>query len=96
MPKRKSGKVTKRKAASRKAPKRKSKAKRTKVHHVSARLGIPELAKAGSSLELEVSNADGKLGTLVLGRGSLTWYPRNAKKGVERSWTRFAAWMDDE
>ena len=51
--------------------------KKTKVHKVRASLDIPELSKAGSSLQLHIFNADGKLGTLVIGQGSLTWFAKS-------------------
>ena len=39
--------------------------------------------------------ADGeKIGTIVIGRGSLTWYGKNRQKGKRLSWSRFAELMD--
>jgi hypothetical protein len=73
--------------------KRGRKKRHVAVHTVSALLKVQGLSKAGSSLELEVSNTDGKLGTLVIGRGSITWLAKNKKKGRRRSWTAFAEWM---
>ena len=54
-----------------------------------------ELAKAGSSLELEIYASKEKLGTLIIGRGSLYWYGRNRHKSKRISWTRFAEMMDE-
>jgi hypothetical protein len=54
-----------------------------------------ELAKAGSSLDLEIYAADEKLGTLIIGRGSLYWYGRNRHKSNRISWSRFAEMMDE-
>jgi hypothetical protein len=64
-------------------------------HAVHARLNIPQLAKAGYSLELEIYAVGEKIGTLVIGRGSLFW--RGGKrKGVKQiDWTRFAQIMDE-
>jgi len=45
---------------------------------------------------LEIYADDEKLGTILIGRGSLTWFARNAKKAtVEMSWSKFAAMMDE-
>jgi len=63
-------------------------------HAVKANLQVMELAKAGSSLELEIFASQEKLGTLIIGRGSLYWYGRNRHKSKRISWTRFAEMMD--
>lgn len=67
--------------------------KKTNVHKVRASIEVPELSNAGSSLRLDVFNAEGKLGKLVIGRGSLTWFARNQKRGKRRTWTDFAEWI---
>jgi hypothetical protein len=54
-----------------------------------------ELARAGSSLDLEIYASREKLGTLIIGRGSLYWYGRNRQKRKRISWTRFAEMMDE-
>ena len=64
-----------------------------RVHKVRASLDVPELTKAGTSLQLEIFNVEGKLGTLVIGRGSLTWYARSKKHGKTKTWSAFADWM---
>lgn len=66
-----------------------------KKHSVKAHLQVMELAKAGSSLELEIYASKEKLGTLIIGRGSLYWYGRNRHKSKRISWTRFAEMMDE-
>ena len=66
-----------------------------KKHSVKAHLQVMELAKAGSSLELEIYASNEKLGTLIIGRGSLYWYGRNRHKSKRISWTRFAEMMDE-
>jgi hypothetical protein len=38
---------------------------------------VMELAKAGSSIELEIFASKEKIGTLEIGRGSLFWYRRS-------------------
>ncbi len=63
-------------------------------HRVSCTVQVPALTKSGSSVWFEV-HADGeKIGTIVLGRGSLTWYGGKRQKGTRISWTRFAEMMN--
>jgi hypothetical protein len=66
-----------------------------KTHSVKAHLQVIELAKAGSSLDLEIYAANQKIGTLIIGRGSLYWYGRNRQNRKRISWTRFADMMDE-
>ena len=60
-----------------------------------------ELTKRGSrnSLEIEVRRGDELLGTLFLlflGSGSVLWWPRGNKANkFEKSWTGFAALLDE-
>jgi len=68
--------------------------KRRSVHRVKASLQVQSLSKAGTSLSLEIFHDDEKLGTIVIGRGSFTWYAKNAKLGSRRSWAHFANWME--
>jgi hypothetical protein len=64
-------------------------------HLVKAHLQVMELARAGSSLDLEIYEAKQKIGTLVIGRGSLYWYGRNRRIRKRIAWTRFAEMMDE-
>jgi len=66
-----------------------------KKHSVKAHLQVMELARAGSSLELEIYASKEKLGTLIIGRGSLYWYGKSRQKRKRVSWTRFAEMMDE-
>jgi hypothetical protein len=66
-----------------------------KKHLVKAYLQVMELARAGSSLNLEIFEADSKIGTLVIGRGSLYWYGRNRRLRKRIDWTKFAEMMDE-
>ena len=76
--------------------KRKTRTKKaTKVHQVRAGLSVPQLAKAGSSLDLEIYAARQKIGTLVIGRGSLYWWGRHRQTRKRIAWTRFAEMMDE-
>ena len=65
-----------------------------KKHSVKAHLQVMELARAGSSLDLEIYEAKQKIGTLIIGRGSLYWYGRNRRIRKRIAWTRFAEMMD--
>lgn len=75
-----------------------TKPKREPKHTVKATVQILELTKAGSSIELEVYGPPNKkIGTVIIGRGSLTWIPRNKQKdasGIRRSWTELASWFE--
>jgi hypothetical protein len=61
---------------------------------VKADLANFDLAKAGSSLNLQIYAAGEKIGELEVGRGSLFWYGRNRHKSKRINWTRFAEMMD--
>ena len=70
--------------------------KRTvRKHSVRANFQVSELARAGSSLDLEIYASDQKIGTLIIGRGSLYWYGRNRHTRKRISWTDFAEMMDE-
>jgi hypothetical protein len=69
-------------------------AKKTRVHSVKANLQVVELTKAGSSLDLEIFNDEGKLGTIIIGRGSLYWIGANKQKSNRISWSKFANMMN--
>lgn len=66
-----------------------------KKHSVKAHFQVTELAKAGSSLDLEIYASKVNLGTLIIGRGSLYWYGKGRQKRKRVSWTRFAEMMDE-
>ena len=68
-------------------------------HSVKATVQILDLSKAGTSLELEVFAKEPrqdrrKIGTVIIGRGSLTWRKDYGKKGRRISWSRFAELME--
>jgi len=66
-----------------------------KKHYVKANLQVMELAKAGSSLHLAIYAAKEKIGTLIIGSGSLSWYGGKRKIRKRIPWSRFAAMMDE-
>ena len=49
------------------------KRKPTRKHSVKANLHVVELTRAGSSLDLEVYADQEKIGTMIIGQGSLSW-----------------------
>ncbi|MEO8433393.1 MAG: hypothetical protein ABI596_00735 [Pyrinomonadaceae bacterium] len=65
-----------------------------KKHSVKAKFHVKELTKAGSSLELEIYAAQQKVGTLVIGSGSLFWYGGKRRIRKRIPWTRFAEMMN--
>jgi hypothetical protein len=72
------------------------KKKRTsRTHVVKANVQILDLTKAGSSIDFEISARGEKIGTIVIGRGSLTWYGGKRKTGKRFSWSKFAQMMDE-
>lgn len=52
------------------------------VHAVKASIKNVELTKAGTSTQLEIYANKQKIGELVIGRGSLSWYGRGRQKKV--------------
>lgn len=70
------------------------KAKSGRKHSVRCVVQVPELTKAGSSVKFEVSANGERIGTIVIGRGSLTWFGGKRKTGTEFSWTEFAELMN--
>ena len=69
--------------------------KRTdRKHTVTARIQILDLTKAGSSMELDVYADQEKIGTVTLGRGSLTWRGGRRQREKRLSWSKFAELMD--
>ncbi|HEY0006626.1 MAG TPA: hypothetical protein VGB17_17725 [Pyrinomonadaceae bacterium] len=61
-----------------------------KKHTVKANMQVLELTKAGSSMSFKIFANEEKIGTIITGRGSLTWYGRNRRRGKTFSWSEFA------
>ena len=72
-----------------------SKVSAVRKHQVKAKLLNFELAKARSSLNLEIYANEEKIGELEIGRGSLFWYGRNRHKSKRVRWSRFVKMMDE-
>jgi hypothetical protein len=70
------------------------KKKLVKKHSVRADLSVKELTKAGSSLHLEIYASKEKIGTLIIGSGSLFWFGKRRQKRKRIPWSRFAEMMD--
>ena len=68
--------------------------KKVRRHQVKASMQVLELNNAGSSMELEVYDAGEKLGHIVLGRGSITWFGKGRQKRRRWSWNEFARIMN--
>jgi hypothetical protein len=66
-----------------------------KKHTVTARVQILDLTKAGSSMEFEIYANKEKIGTITIGRGSLTWRGGRRQREKRLSWSEFAKMMDD-
>jgi hypothetical protein len=72
------------------------KRKRTvRKHSVRASIQVQELSKAGTSIEFEIYASGEKIGTIVIGRGSLIWRGGRRQKDKAISWSRFAELMDE-
>ena len=66
------------------------------VHRVTGNLNLVELTKAGSALTLEVYQRKEKLGTIVIGQGSFSWFGKKRRHEKEWRWSSFAKLMDRE
>ena len=72
------------------------KKRRRRKHTAKAHVELQSLSKAGTSIEIELFAEGEKLGRLVIGRGSLTWFGKGRwKHGRRFSWSRFAEAMED-
>ena len=71
------------------------KKKPIKKHSVEANLHVLELTRAGSSLDLAIYADKEKVGTMIIGQGSLSW--KGGKRQITKRipWTRFADMMDE-
>jgi hypothetical protein len=67
----------------------------TRKHEVKADLANFELAKARSSLKLQIYANKEKIGELEVGRGSLYWQGGKRQRSKRLDWSRFADMMDE-
>ena len=63
-------------------------------HSVKANMHVVELTRAGTSLDLEIYADNVKIGTLIIGQGSLFWYGGKRQLSKRISWSRFAKMMN--
>ncbi len=63
-------------------------------HTVKASVQIHDLTKAGTSIELDVYADEKQIGTVVIGRGSLTWRGGRRQREKRLTWSQFAEMMD--
>jgi hypothetical protein len=76
-------------------------ARKRRVTHTHVVANLPnsvELTKLNSrnSMTVEIRTGDLLLGTLVMGRGSVQWWPRgNSVHALKKSWKTFAAMLDE-
>jgi transposase len=68
--------------------------RKRRKHSARASVQVHELSKAGTSIALEIHAANKKVGQLVIGRGSLTWFGNHWKQGRRFSWSAFAEFME--
>jgi hypothetical protein len=66
-----------------------------KKHSVRAHMQVLEFTRAGSAMDFEIFASGEKLGTITIGRGSLTWRGKSRKSVKTFSWTDFARLMDE-
>ncbi len=72
-----------------------AKKKPIKKHSVKANMQVVELTRAGTSLDLEIYADKEKIGTLIIGQGSLSWRGGKRRNTQRIPWSRFAAMMDE-
>jgi hypothetical protein len=70
--------------------------KRTvRKHRVTAHVQILDLTKAGSSMEFKIYASEERIGTITIGRGSLTWRGGRRQREKRLTWSQFAELMDE-
>ena len=66
----------------------------TRKHSVRCTEQVPELTKSGTSISFEIHAEGEKIGTIVLGRGSITWQGGKRKQRARITWSNFAKLMN--
>ena len=66
-----------------------------KKHSVKANLHVLELTRAGSSLDLAIYADQEKIGTMIIGSGSLSWKGGKRQIAKRIPWNHFASMMDE-
>lgn len=65
-----------------------------KKYTATASINMRNLTKRGSSIDLAIYEKKEKLGTVIIGRGSIAWLGKNKQKPKSISWARFAEYME--
>lgn len=65
------------------------------LHSVRCTIKIPKLTKSGSAVKFEVHAEGVKIGTIVIGSGSITWAGGKRKNSFQIPWSEFATMMDE-
>jgi hypothetical protein len=63
-------------------------------HRVTAHVQILDLTNSGSSMEFEIYASEERIGTITIGRGSLTWRGGRRQREKRLTWSQFAELMD--
>ena len=63
------------------------------AEHV-VRVSQPTREVVNADYSFEIFSDGEKIGTLDISKGTVDWWPRNAKSGVEVRWEDFATLMD--
>lgn len=66
-----------------------------KKHSARAILQVQSLSKAGSTLSLEISAHNERIGTLEIGQGGLFWRGGKRQKVMQLDWSHFAEMMNN-
>lgn len=66
-----------------------------KKHKVTATMVSHELTKAGTGITLDIFSNNARLGTLLVGQGSMQWKPAGQQSSKRIDWTTFAQKMAD-
>ncbi len=74
---------------------RKKSQSRQRKHRVRCSMQVLELTKAGSSMRFDVYAENEKMGRVVIGQGSFTWYGGKRKVGWTLTWSDFAKMMNE-
>jgi len=65
-------------------------------HSVRAELTVQELTRAGTSLDLMIYSENEKIGTLIIGQGSLFWRGGKRQRRKRIDWSSFAEMMNEK
>ena len=71
--------------------------KKTMKNKKTVEMELPKGLVIGmADARFRVSNDDGMIGELQVSKGSVVWFPRDAKKGYKLNWFRFDNLMQEK